>query len=78
MAEGVLEEYDDIVEGAGDSLVASLVMLMAGIFSFVLVAMVVKMVGDIGRLPVDGNFVVLSAAIVTAAVIVSSAAVAKK
>ncbi len=72
MARESLEEFDDIVTDAGDSLVAAIVLLIAGIFTFILTAVTVQMIGDIGRLSVDGNTVVLSAALISAAVVLSS------
>lgn len=67
-----LSEYDDIVEEAQDSLVVSVVMLMAGIFSFSISVILIQLV-SIGHSPVSGNFLALSAAILSAAVVMSSA-----
>lgn len=67
-----LDEFDDVVSEAGDSLVASVVLLIAGIFAFIMSAVVVQMIGDLGRLPIDGNTVLLSAAIMAAAVVLGS------
>lgn len=78
MVQESFDDFDDVMTGAGDSLVASVVMLIAGIFSFVLISAMIRMVGGLGRVPVSGNTLVLSSSIITAAVIISSVVVAKK
>ncbi len=71
-----LEEYDNVIEAAEDGLVASVVMLTAAIFVFSISALLMPLV-SIGHSPVSGDFLVLSAAIITASVLISSVHVIK-
>jgi multisubunit Na+/H+ antiporter MnhG subunit len=67
-----LEDFNEVCSEAGDSLVAAVVLLIGGIFTFIISAAVIRMIGDIGRLSVDGNSVILSAALITSAVLLAS------
>jgi uncharacterized protein YjeT (DUF2065 family) len=72
MARESLDEFDDVVSDAGDSLVASLVLLISGIFAFIISTVVIRMISDIGRLPADASMILLSAAIIAGSVVLAS------